>query len=124
MITADHPRRRQVELHQRDERRGDQQLVGDRIEHLAEPRDLLAAARQVAVEPVGERREAEDRGGDQLDRARRGRARPSNFVSSTDTSSGHQEDAGDASASSAGSCAVTSPAAAGRATAAFYASVV
>ena len=29
-------------------------------------RDLLAAAREVAVEPVGERREAEDRGADEL----------------------------------------------------------
>ena len=56
--------------------------------HLAERRDLLAAPRQVAVEPVGERREREDRRADQLLAARRGSARPSNFVSSTTTSSG------------------------------------
>ena len=33
-----HPRRRQVQLHQRDERGGDQQLVGQRIHPLAERR--------------------------------------------------------------------------------------
>ena len=52
-----HPRRRQVHLHQRHERGGDQQLVGERIHQLPEGRDLLAAPRQIAVEPVGQRRE-------------------------------------------------------------------
>ena len=61
-----HPGRRQVHLHERHERRGDQQLVGQRIHDLPERGDLLAAARQVAVEPVGQRRQAEDRRADQL----------------------------------------------------------
>ena len=56
-----HPRRRQVQLHERDERGGDQQLVGQRIHPLAEPGDLPAPPRQIAVEPVGERRDPEDR---------------------------------------------------------------
>ena len=66
----------------------DEQLVGERIDQLPERRDLLAPPREVAVEPVGERREAED------GRRRRSRcgtpstAGPSNFVSSTTTSSG------------------------------------
>jgi len=57
---GDDPRRHHVELHQRDERRGRQQLVGDRIEQLAQHRDLLAAPRQVAVQPVRQRGDAED----------------------------------------------------------------
>ena len=65
-----------------------QQLVGERIDDLAERRDLLAAARQVAVGPVGERREAEDRRADELLRHAEDHAGPSNFVSSTTTSSG------------------------------------
>ena len=44
----------------------DQQLVGQRIDELAERRDLLAPARQVAVEPVGQRRQPEDRGADEF----------------------------------------------------------
>ena len=44
--------------------------------HLAERGDLLAAAREVAVEPVGERRDAEDRRADELLAARRGSAAP------------------------------------------------
>ena len=63
-LAADHdrhdPRLDHVELDQRDERRGGQQLVGDRIEQLAEHRDLLAAPRQVTVQPVGQRGDAED----------------------------------------------------------------
>ena len=39
-----HPRRREAELHERDERRRDQQLVGDRIEQRPERRDLARAA--------------------------------------------------------------------------------
>ena len=48
---------------QRDERRGDEQLVGERVEELPERRDLLVAPRHVAVELVGGRREDEDGGG-------------------------------------------------------------
>ena len=43
-----------------------QQLVGERIDDLPERRDLLAAARQIAVGPVGERGQAENRGADEL----------------------------------------------------------
>ena len=84
----DHPRRRQPHLHQRQERRRGEQLVGERIDDLTERRHLLAPARQVAVEPVGERREREDGGADQLLPHAEDRCRPSNFVSSTTTSSG------------------------------------
>ena len=45
-----------------------QQFVGERIDELPERRDLLAAARQIAVGPVGERGEAENRGADELRR--------------------------------------------------------
>ena len=55
-----HPRRRQLHLDERDERRRDEQLVGQRIHPLAEAGDLLAAPREIAVEPVGERRDPED----------------------------------------------------------------
>jgi hypothetical protein len=41
-------------------------LVGEGIDDLAEGRDLLAPARQVAIEPVGEGRQREDRGADQF----------------------------------------------------------
>ncbi len=47
-------------------RRRDEQLVGERIHQLPEGRDLLAAARQVAVEPVGERGQPEDGRADEL----------------------------------------------------------
>ncbi len=63
----DHPRRREVELDQRDQRGEDEELVGKGVEDLPQPGDLAAAAGQVAVEPVGERREAEDGPGHQLD---------------------------------------------------------
>jgi len=55
------PRLSQVHLDQRDERRGDQELVRQRVHELPERRDLLPAAREVAIEPVGQRRQAEDR---------------------------------------------------------------
>ena len=45
---------------------GDQQLVGERIHQLAERCDLLAAARQIAVEPVGQRGQRENGGADQF----------------------------------------------------------
>ena len=52
---------REIQLHERDEHRRRQQFVGDRIEDLAEPCHLATAAGQVAVEPVGQRGNAEDR---------------------------------------------------------------
>ena len=67
---------------------GDQQLVGERIDDLPERRDLLAPPRQVAVEPVGERGERRRSRRRRAPSARRGSAGPSNFVSSTTTSSG------------------------------------
>ena len=50
--------------------------------------DLLAAAREIAVEPVGERGERRRSPRRPAPCARRGSCRPSNFVSSTTTSSG------------------------------------
>jgi hypothetical protein len=50
----------EIQLYQRDERRGNQELVGDRVEHLADPGDLAAPPRQVAVEPVGQGGQPED----------------------------------------------------------------
>ena len=55
-----HPRRRQVEVDERDERGRHQQLVGQRVHPLTETGDLLAATREVAVEPVGERRDGKN----------------------------------------------------------------
>ncbi len=54
-----------VDLHERDQRRRDEELVGDGVEQGAEPRDLVPAARHAAVEPVGEGGGDEDDGGDQ-----------------------------------------------------------
>ena len=58
-----HPGRNQagVELHQGDKRGGDQKLVGQRIEQHAHGRDLAAAARQIAVDAVGDRGRDEQR---------------------------------------------------------------
>ena len=83
----DHPCRSQAHLNERDERGRGEQLVRDRIDHLAERRHLLAAARQVAVEPVGERGEAKNRRADQLLADAEDEA-PFEFVSRTTTSSG------------------------------------
>ena len=52
---------RAVEPDQHDQRRRDHQLVGDRIEKGAERRRRAPAAREVAVEPVGDRGDGEDR---------------------------------------------------------------
>jgi hypothetical protein len=43
-----------IELHQRDEGGGDQQLVGERIEQHAHGGDLAAFAREIAVNAVGD----------------------------------------------------------------------
>ena len=51
---------------QQHQRGADQQLVGDRIEHAAEVGLLAAAARQVAVEPVGDGGRAEQDAGGQI----------------------------------------------------------
>ena len=48
-----------LEPGQRDEGRGEQQLVGDGIEEGAEPRLRAPAPRDVAVEQIGEARQAE-----------------------------------------------------------------
>ena len=62
-VTAHHdggdPERDDLEPGQRDEGRGEQQLVGDGIEEGAEPRLRSPAPRDVAVEQVGEARQAE-----------------------------------------------------------------
>jgi len=50
----------------------DEQLVRDRIEQRAERRHLVAASRQHAVEPVGERGRCEDGGRDEGVHARAG----------------------------------------------------
>ena len=62
----DHPRRGQLELNERNESRGDQKLVGDRVEEGAERRDLAAPPRQPAVEKVRRRREEKDQEPDGL----------------------------------------------------------
>ena len=54
------------ELDERDERRRDQELVGDRVEQRAERRDLGAAASEPAVEEVGRDRRQEDHETDRL----------------------------------------------------------
>ena len=48
-----------LEVGQRDERRGQQELVGDRIEERAQPRLPAVGAGDVAVQHVGEARQAE-----------------------------------------------------------------
>jgi len=57
-----HPGRHQrgIELHQRDERGGDQQLVGQRIEQHAHGRDLAALTREIAVNAVSDRGQDEN----------------------------------------------------------------
>ena len=50
-MTASHA----VELDQHDQRRRHHELVGDRIEERAEGRHLVQPAREIAVEPVGDR---------------------------------------------------------------------
>src|SRR6267154_890684 len=51
---------------QHDQRRGDHQLVGDRVEKRAERGGLVQAPREVAVEPVGDRGRDEQRGRNQV----------------------------------------------------------
>jgi hypothetical protein len=60
------PRRQAAELHERDQRGQDQELVGDGIHELAERRDLLARAREVPVDGVGDRGHREDHRGKQV----------------------------------------------------------
>ena len=98
-----HPRRRQLHLHERDERRRGQQLVGERVHHLAERRDLLAAPRQVAVEPVGERRRGRRWRPRRAPSGPRGPGRPSNLSAAPRPAAAPGRSAR-ASARSAGSC--------------------
>jgi len=55
-----HPGRRESHLNQRQQRRGDEQLVGERIHPLADAGHLAAAPGEKAIEPVGERGHAEN----------------------------------------------------------------
>ena len=64
MMTSAIQRRQHVEVDEREQRRGHEELVGERVEELAEGRDLVARAREVAVDAVGGREHAEDRGRD------------------------------------------------------------
>ena len=61
-----HPGGRQVHLDERHQGGGDEQLVGQRVHQLAERGDLLPPPREVAVEPVGERRDGENGRADQF----------------------------------------------------------
>ena len=61
-----HPGRGELQLDQRDEGGGGEDLVGRRVEELAEPGHLLAPAGEEAVEEVGQRGEQEDRQADEL----------------------------------------------------------
>jgi hypothetical protein len=63
-----HPGRGHAHLHQRHQRRRNQQLVGERVHELPELRHLPAAAGEVAVQPVRQRRDAEDGGAEDLPR--------------------------------------------------------
>ena len=47
-------------LDEREERGGDEQLVGERVDELAEGGDLVARAREVAVDAVGRGEQRED----------------------------------------------------------------
>jgi hypothetical protein len=64
MFTADddrhHPGFGHFHLNERDEHGRRQQLVRERVHHLAQRGDLLAAPGQVAVQPVGQRCQPED----------------------------------------------------------------
>ena len=80
-----HPGRREIHLDERHQRRGHQQLVGQRIHQLTKRGHLFAASGQISVQPVGHRGEAEDRRTEQPLTSTTG---PWNFVSSTTTSSG------------------------------------
>ncbi len=57
-----HPGRHQrgIELNQRDESGGDQQLVGQRIEQHAHGRDLATFTREISVNAVGDRSQDEN----------------------------------------------------------------
>ena len=56
-----HPPGQLAQQRQADQRRADQRLVGDRVGQLAELGDQVAPAGEFAVEPVGDRRDREDR---------------------------------------------------------------
>ncbi len=55
-----------VQVDEADQRCDDEQLVGERIHELAEVGDLVAAAGDVAVEPVGRGGKREDHRGDHV----------------------------------------------------------
>src|SRR5207248_11767150 len=57
------PRRHEPEALERDERADDEELVRERIEERAEPRDLIEPAREPAIDGVAQRGDAEDREG-------------------------------------------------------------
>ena len=60
------PGRQAIESDERDESRRDEQLVGHRVEELAEDGDRATRACQVAVELVGRRRHREDGDGEDV----------------------------------------------------------
>ena len=64
-----HPRLQPAQRHEHDERRDDQQLVGDRVHQLAECRHRVARARQPPVDRVGQRRHREHDRGEQVSAA-------------------------------------------------------
>lgn len=49
-----HPGRRNLQLHERDQRRGDEELVRNRIQHASKRGDLLAPAGKITVQQVRE----------------------------------------------------------------------
>ena len=63
MITIATQACRRFERDERDERGGDQQLVGERVHQLAEGGDRVARAGEITIEAVGKRGEGEDGGG-------------------------------------------------------------
>ena len=55
-----------IELHQHDQRRRDEQLVGQRIEQHPNPGNEPVLSRQITVQPVGDRSQSKYRGRKQL----------------------------------------------------------
>src|SRR5258707_845265 len=55
-----HPRGNQLHAHQRNERRGNQELVGNGVEKNAKSRDLQPAPSQIAIRPIGRSRQQQD----------------------------------------------------------------
>ena len=79
-------------LDERNQRARDEQLVGERIDELAEGRDLFPAPGQIPVQPVGDGCEAENRGADELVRDAENLA-ALELRQQHDHEQGHEEDA-------------------------------